>query len=91
MFTVRRAGTYMVSWSVATSECPSGNDVAFAIRVNDVIYSKVVSPVANGLISGSTLVQVTSNCATISLANVSGNNVILAATSVQANAVITRV
>ena len=87
-FTISKAGNYFVSWWVSTGASSLTSTVVFSVAVDGSSFSRGVSPIVTGQVSGSAFVTIGATPATISLINVSGDIVRLADTPVQANIVI---
>jgi len=90
LFTITRLGNYNVAWWVATDGAGPATSVSFADAVNGVPYSTASSPAVTGQISGDAFVSVTMVPATVSLVNVTGEDVFIPSTPVQAGIVIKR-
>lgn len=90
-FTITAPGNYYVDWWVGTDGAGPSTTVGFAIEVNGVLYSESASPIVSGLLSGEALVTVTAVPTIVTLVNVTGEDVFVPVTSVQANIVITQV
>jgi hypothetical protein len=88
VFTVTERGDYNVAWWVATDGAGPATSVSFAVFVNGVPYSTASSPIVTGQISGDALVSLTMVPATISLVNVTGEDVFVPDIPVQAGIVI---
>ena len=88
LFTVTRRGDYNVAWWVATDGAGAATSVSFAVEVNGVPYSTASSPIVTGQLSGDALVSLNMVPATISLVNVTGDDVFVPAIPVQAGIVI---
>lgn len=86
-FTINTAGTYMVHWQVATDGSDVDAIIAFAVAVNGAPQSSMSSPIVTGQVAGSAVI-VASTGDIITLANVSNQNVQLAAVPVMANITI---
>ncbi len=89
-FTVTRRGTYYVDWWTAPDGAGPATSVSFAVAVNGVPYSTASSPIVSTQMSASALVTIDVAPATISLVNVTGDDVFIPSIPVQAGIVITR-
>ena len=90
-FTITAPGNYLVSWWFATDGAGPAINVSFAVDVNGVPYSIASSPIVSGQLSGDALVTVTTTPTVVTLVNVTGEDVFIPTTPVQANIVITQV
>lgn len=101
--TLTRPGTYLVNWWVATeidgtdAEKEGQNEIAgaesqvsFSAALNGNIVSGSYAPCGTGQVSGSTFVTVQKVPATLQIVNSSGENVLLAETTVQAGVTVTQ-
>lgn len=88
LFTITSRGDYNVAWWVATDGAGPATSVSFAVEVNGVPYSTASSPIVSGQLSGDALVSITMVPATISLVNVTGDDVFVPTIPVQAGIVI---
>ena len=102
--TLTRPGTYLVDWWVATATAQTpeatGNQAAtvgqgvselsFSAALNGTVVSGSHAPCGTGQLSGSTLVTVQNSPSTLQIVNSSGENVLLAQTSVQAGVTVTQ-
>ncbi len=89
-FTVTRLGTYYVDWWTAPDGAGPATSISFAVAVNGVPVSTASSPIVSDQMSASALVTVNAVPATISLMNVTGEDVFVPSIPVQAGIVITR-
>ncbi|PKM72871.1 MAG: hypothetical protein CVU91_07540 [Firmicutes bacterium HGW-Firmicutes-16] len=89
-FTIAAPGNYLVNWWYATDGAGPAINVSFAVAVDGVAYSTASSPIVSGQLSGDALVTLASP-AVITLINVTGDDVFIPSTPVQANIVITEV
>ncbi|HWQ77173.1 MAG TPA: hypothetical protein VN381_00005 [Anaerovoracaceae bacterium] len=89
-FTITRAGNYYVSWSVATDGAGPAINVTYAVTVNGLPFAAMSSPIVSGELSGEALVTVETAPAVLTLVNVTGEDVFVPLTPVQANIVILR-
>ena len=88
VFTITRPGDYNVAWWVSTDGAGLANSVDIAVEVNGVPYSTASSPLTTGQISGDAFVSLNMFPATISLVNVTGQDVFVPDIAVQAGIVI---
>jgi uncharacterized protein (DUF2141 family) len=88
LFTITRPGDYNVAWWVDTDGAGPATSVSFSVEVNGVPYSTASSPIVSGQLSGDALVTLNMVPATISLVNVTGDDVFVPAIPVQAGIVI---
>jgi hypothetical protein len=91
VFTITAPGNYYVSWWVAVDGSDGPINLAFAVQLNGVGGVVGTAPTITGQINGSALITVVATPATVRLINVTGAAIVLAATTVQANLVITEV
>ena len=89
-FTVTRRGTYYVDWWVAPDGADLATSVSFAVAVNGVPYSTPSSPIVSGQMAASALVTIDTVPATISLVNVTGDDIYVSSLPVQAGIVISK-
>ena len=102
--TLTRPGTYLVNWWVATATTQnpeetgdqaattgqSASEVSFSAALNGTPVSGSYAPCGTGQLNGSTLVTVQNSPSTLQIVNSSGENVLLATTSVQAGVTVTQ-
>lgn len=88
LFTITSPGDYLVAWWVATDGAGPATSVSFAVEVNGIPYSTASSPIVTGQVSGDALVTLNMVPATISLVNVTGEDVFIPDILVQAGIVI---
>lgn len=89
-FTITRRGTYNVDWWTAPDGAGPAINISFAVAVNGVPYSTASSPIVSGQMAASALVTINTVPATISLVNVTGEDVFVPTTPVQAGIVISK-
>jgi hypothetical protein len=89
-FTITECGTYNVAWWTAPDGAGPAINVSFAVAVNGVPYSTASSPIVSVQMAASALVTVNTVPVTISLINVTGDDVFVPSTPVQAGIVITK-
>ena len=89
-FTITWPGTYNVDWWTAPDGAGPATSVSFAVAVNGVPYSTASSPVVSVQMAASALVTIDAVPATISLVNVTGDDVFVPTIPVQAGIVISK-
>jgi hypothetical protein len=88
LFSITRQGDYNIAWWVSTDGAAPATSVSFAVEVNGVPYSTASSPIVTGQLSGDAFVTINMVPATISLVNVTGEDVFVPDIPVQAGIVI---
>ncbi len=87
-FTITEPGNYYVSWWFAADGAGPAANISMAVAVNGVPYSTVSSAIVSDQISGYALVTVEDVPATISLMNVTGEDMFIPVVPVQSGMVI---
>lgn len=88
-FTIEKKGNYTVAWWFDTDGAGPAINVSFAVAVNGTPFSTASSPIVSGELSGNAFVTVETVPAVITLVNVTGEDVFIPSTPVQAGMVIT--
>jgi hypothetical protein len=89
-FTVTRLGNYYVDWWTAPDGAGPATSISFAVAVDGVVQSTASSPIVSAQMAASALVTIDTVPATISLVNVTGQDVFVPTIPAQAGIVITR-
>lgn len=90
-FTLTRAGSYFVSWWIATDGSEYSTTLSFSLFVDAAGYALGSTPIVTGQLNGSALVTVEAVPTTLTLKNISPDAVALASAPVQANLVILQI
>jgi len=90
-FTISQPGNYYVTWWIATEGAEFATQVVFGIVVDANPPVQAASSIVAGQLSGSALITIGAPPATLTLVNLTGDNVFLPETPVQANIVIIEV
>lgn len=88
VFTISRNGYYLVNWWVALDGSTVTTGANFSLNVNGVSHSTGASPIVTGQLSGSAIIVVNAQPATITLTNESGEALNLEDLYAQANITI---
>lgn len=88
-FTITEPGNYDVAWWTAPNGAGPATSVSFAVAVNGFPYSTASTPIVSDQMSAHALVTIEEVPATISLVNVTGEDVFVPSIPVQAGIVIT--
>jgi hypothetical protein len=89
--TITQSGIYYINWWVSTNGSTISQTLSFAIQSSAGDNILASSPVIVGTLSGNALISATASVGSpliLRLVNVTGNNVILASTDVQADLTI---
>jgi len=90
LFTITSRGNYFVAWWTAPDGAGSATNISFAVAVNGVPYSTASSPIVSGQMAANAFVTINTVPSTISLVNVTGDDVFVPIIPVQAGIVITQ-
>jgi hypothetical protein len=88
-FTVAEPGNYLVTWWFSPDGAGPATTIDFAVAVNNIPYSITSSPIVSVQMASQSLVTIETAPAIITLVNVTGEDVFIPTTSVQAGIVIT--
>ncbi len=87
-FVLRKQGAYLINWWIATDNAPD-DGISFAIRHSNGTDITASTPIDKGQLNGIALVTVKNSPSLVRLVNVTGANVTLANTPVQASITVT--
>lgn len=73
-FTLLKAGTYLVNWQIATAGAEYLTNLFFGITLNGAVIASVTTPIVEGQVSGSVIVNAMQNDV-IALKNTTGDGV----------------
>ncbi len=87
-FTITGAGNYYINWWTTTDGSAGPVNMIFAVLVDGTPFAQGNAPVVTGQVTGNALITVTDTPVTVTLANQTGADVLLANIPVQADITI---